>query len=104
MSTSELPINSDMILRVDTLKDRAGTAITSATVTLESIKDHAGANVSGMTFPASFTHQGAGVYEIALPDGLGVVANQTYSALVKAVSATLQREWTHTIKAVVGTL
>jgi ABC-type nickel/cobalt efflux system permease component RcnA len=103
MSESSLPVNSDMVLRFGTLKDRSGIAITTATVTVQEFKDELGATPGGITLPLAMSHIGLGVYEAAISDAIAVVANQKYAVKLRAVSGTLQREWTHTVKAIVGT-
>lgn len=61
-----------------------GAVQTTATVTLEWIKDAANATIAGVSFPVTLAHAGGGVYRAAVPPlALSLLAR--YTAKLKAV-------------------
>lgn len=86
MDVQTLYLGNDMILEVVSLKDRlTGEAINDATVQV-TLKDSAGTNVVGETWPLVLPYVTAsnGVYRATLKDTLTVTANARYVATITA--------------------
>lgn len=88
--------DNDNLIEMDLLKNSATeTYINNATVTLTAIRDAAGATVSGETFPKAMTYVAAsnGKYQAVVDKLLALVAGQSYTAVVDAVSAGIDGHW-----------
>lgn len=96
---SSIFIDSDSVLSVEGLRDRSGSLVSTATVTLDAFIDkRSGATVAGITLPAEFTNLDSGNYELALPNELALTENRIYSATITAISTSgYRREWTETM-------
>ncbi len=81
-----LYVGNDTILEIENLRDEvAGVFIPDAEVTV-TLKDSAGANVVGDTWPKTLTYLASsnGVYRCTMVHGLALVAGQRYSAAIVA--------------------
>lgn len=88
--------DNDNLVEVDELKNSATDAyINNATVNLTAIKDAAGVNVTGITFPLAMSYVSAsnGKYQATVDKALALVAGQAYTAIIDAVSGTLDGHW-----------
>lgn len=88
--------NNDTVLELENLKNEVnGAYLNSATVTV-TLKDSAGMNVTGTTWPKAMTYVAAsnGMYRATLPYGLALVPAQRYTATIVAdAGAGLHAEW-----------
>ena len=92
---STVYVDNDSILLVESLRDRNGDLVTTATVTLDSLVDKNGDAVSGVDTPSELTHVGDGTYELTIPSTASFVSDRIYRATVKAVTVSgLIAEWT----------
>lgn len=95
---STIYVDNDSMLVVESLRDRDGNLVTTATVTLESLLDRSGNAVNGITTPSAMSHVGSGTYELLIPSSVSFVAGRSYRATVKAVTVGgLIGEWTETL-------
>lgn len=88
--------DNDNLIELDVLKNSATDAyINNATVTLTTIRDAAGATVSGETFPKTLTYVATsnGKYQAVVDKLLAIVPGQHYTAIVDASSAGLDGHW-----------
>lgn len=88
--------DNDNLVEVDELKNSATDAyINNATVTLTSIKDAAGVTVAGVSFPISMSYVSAsnGKYQATVDKAIALVAGQAYTAIIDAVSGSLDGHW-----------
>lgn len=85
-----------MVLSLSGLKDRDGVVLEDATVTLVSLKDAAGTDVAGLTYPLALSHVADGLYEVSIPNTISVVARGVYKAKIKAVHDGRTATWTET--------
>lgn len=88
--------DNDNLVEVDELKNSATDAyINNATVTLTAIKDAAGVTVTGVSFPISMTYVAAsnGKYQATVDKAIALVAGQNYTAIIDAVSGSLDGHW-----------
>ena len=63
-----------------------GVIDTSAAVTV-TLKDKAGANVTGQTWPATMAHTTGGTYRATLDADLALTANREYTAFIEATGS-----------------
>lgn len=72
-------LNSDTVFK-HTVKDDAGALVTGATVsgTLKDAQGAAATEISGQSWPLSLAHAGSGVYRGTLQDTLVLTAGTTY--------------------------
>lgn len=88
--------DNDNLVEVDELKNSATDAyINNATVTLTAIRDSAGNNVTGVSFPMSMTYVASsnGKYQATVDKALALTAGYNYTAIIDAVSSTLDGHW-----------
>ena len=73
----------------------SGAYINNATVTLTAIRDAAGNTVSGETFPKTMSYVASsnGRYEAVVDKAIVLTAGQHYTAVIDAVSGTLDAHW-----------
>lgn len=86
MDVQTLYLGNDMLLEVSGLRDDVtGDYLNAATVTV-TLKDSAGVNVTGQSWPLTLSYVTAsnGVYRATLIDSLSVTANARYVATVIA--------------------
>lgn len=81
-------IDNNHLLTLTALTNCASGAIdTGATVTV-TIKDSAGVNVSGQTWPATMAHTTGGTYRATLDADLILLPNRSYTAHIDATGST----------------
>lgn len=97
MSSSAIYTGNSSVIIAEGLKDRAGAAITNATVRLTALVDRRGRDVTGITLPLAMSHVSGGTYEGELPDDMNIQAGQVYKATVTADVAGVVAEWTETL-------
>ncbi len=88
--------NNDNLIELDALTNPAtGAYVNDATVTLTAIRDSAGATVSGETFPKamSYVASSSGKYRATVDKALAIVAGRHYTAVIDAVSGSLDGHW-----------
>lgn len=86
MDVQTLYVGNDMLLEVSGLRDDVtGDYLNAATVTV-TLKDSAGVNVTGETWPLALAYvtSSNGVYRATLKDTLSLTANARYVATVIA--------------------
>jgi hypothetical protein len=77
-------IDNHNVLELQALtKSTTGAADVTATVTV-TVKDKAGANVTGQTWPATMAHVSAGTYRVTLDSDLSLTPNREYVAHITA--------------------
>lgn len=84
----ELYVGNSSVVELQALTNSVTGALeTAATVTC-TIKDSAGVDVAGMTFPISMPHTSVdGTYRATLQDGIAIIAGRRYTAVVDAVGS-----------------
>lgn len=96
MDVQTLYVGNDMLLEVADLKDDVtGEHLNAATVTV-TLKDSAGVNVTGETWPLALAYvtSSNGVYRATLKDTLSLTANARYVATVIADAGSGKRaQW-----------
>ncbi len=71
-----------------------GAWVNDATVTLVGIRDGAGNYVAGTTSLAmAYVASSNGRYQISVPDTVTLVAGRKYTAVITAVSGTINGQW-----------
>lgn len=102
--SSKIYIGNTSVARLSGLVDEAGAYQNDATVTLESLVHRdTGAAVSNLTTPAGMSYVAAsnGVYEVAIPNDVGVVEGEWYEATFQAISSSGDYgTWTEPMRAV----
>ena len=78
--------NSNVIELRSLTNSVTGVVDTGATVTV-TIKDAAGTNVTGQTWPAAMSHDTDGTYRATLDPGMSIDYKHTYTAIVTAVGS-----------------
>jgi hypothetical protein len=97
MTASALYVGNTSVLVVSGVKDRAGVAITGATVQLVELVDNRGRAVTGITLPITCDHIDAGTYEGEIPADLDIRAGSVYRATVTATASGVTAEWEETL-------
>lgn len=97
MTASAIYVGNTSVLVVSGVKDRAGTAITDAVVSLVELVDNRGRAVTGVTLPVTCDHISDGTYEGEIPAGLDISAGRVYRATVTAVANGVTAEWEETL-------
>jgi len=88
--------DNDNLVTLDELKNAATDAyINNATVTLTAIRDAAGGTVTGVTFPLAMNYVAAsnGKYQATVDKALAVSPGRAYTAIIDAVSGSLDGHW-----------
>lgn len=82
-------VGNTLVAEVANLRNDAGEYQNDATVTLESIVDHRGNAVTGITVPLAMNYVAAsnGTYQATIDEDAGFTAERWYVATFKAVSA-----------------
>lgn len=96
-------VNNTMLAVLDDLTDNDGNLVTTATVTITTIVDKNGDEVTGETYPISLAHIASGRYEGVVLDTLAVTQGKTYRATYKAVAGANIGEWEETLNARIRT-
>lgn len=98
-------IGNSNIIELQALTNAATDVVdTGATVTV-TLKDSAGVNVVGQTWPATMTHDADGLYRAILEDDLAITVNGHYTAHIEAVgTASEVGHWEVAVKARTRTL
>lgn len=78
--------NSNVLELQGLTNSATGVADTGATVTV-TLKDRAGANVTGQSWPASLAHVSAGTYRATLENDIGITAGIKYLAVINATGS-----------------
>lgn len=90
-------VGNDNVIQLKGLTDVDGNYINDATVTLTTVEDDEGTEVTGMAFPVSMPYVAAsdGIYRATLQDGVNLVDKGNYVATidVDATSEGLQAHW-----------
>jgi hypothetical protein len=87
MSCSLFYIGNSNVIELQTLTNSATEVVdTGATVTV-TMKDSAGEDVVGDTWPLAMTHVSAGLYRATMDDGLVLDHHDTYTAFVEAAGS-----------------
>lgn len=78
--------NNNVIKLLSVTNSITGAADTGATVTV-TLKDSAGENVSGQTWPATMAHASGGTYRATLDADLVLQQNRKYTAHIGAIGS-----------------
>lgn len=86
---------SDMLLELEGLSDEASGAILNGATVTCTLKDSAGVNVVGETWPKAMAYVASsdGVYRAALSNTLTVTAGGRYTADILAINAGQRAVW-----------
>lgn len=97
-----LYVNNDMVISFEgsgKLTNSNDVAITNATVEVTIYESDGTTEVSGATWPITFTHNGDGEYEATLPNDMEITAGTIYYVKITAVVGGTDAEWTGFVKA-----
>jgi hypothetical protein len=88
--------DNDNLLQLSGLKNSSTDAfVNNATVTLTAIKDSAGNNVAGISWPLTMGYVAAsdGDYEVTVDKAVVISASHHYTAFIDAVASGLDGHW-----------
>lgn len=92
-------IDNDHRVKLTGLKDEGGDLVTGATVTMRLLESDAETEVSGETWPVTFSDDGGGAYSAVLDDSVSVENGKIYYLEVSAVSSGAKAVWRQIEKA-----
>lgn len=92
-NTLTLYIGTDQVLRIPDVTDREGTPQEDATVRVTLRERDGGAEVTGMSWPATADHDADGTYELALSDALELEAYDEPTRTFNARRRTTEWKW-----------
>lgn len=95
-------VDNDLVVELLNLTDSTtGVVDSGATVTIETITNKAGTEITGPTFPVSMAAIGGtpGGYRALVPETASFKAGYTYTVDIKAVSGASNGRWKPTVDA-----
>ena len=100
----EIRIDNNNVIELQSLTNGITDVVDVAASVTVTIKDSAGVNVTGQSWPATMAHNTGGTYQAILDEALVLIPNRMYTAHVDAVgSGSEVGHWELSIKAITRT-